>query len=245
VQPPELPQFDYESPSLRLLPLEFPDYNSIDSIDSQNVIRWGLRNKLQTKRAGKVANLVDWDLYTDWRLKPRSDQETFADLYSDLVLRPRSWLSLESLTRWDIHSGEWRMAFNTLSIHPNDVWSWRIGYYYLRDDVPPPPTVLVPPPTALGLGNSILNSTMSYKLNENWAFRMSHYYDARAGSLREQSYTVFRDLRSWTAALSFLIRNDQPGSPEDFTVAFTFSLKAYPRYPLGSDTGGPSSLLGM
>src|SRR5207247_9015260 len=42
----ELPQFDYELPSLRLLPIEFPDYNAIDSIDSQNVLRLGLRNKL-------------------------------------------------------------------------------------------------------------------------------------------------------------------------------------------------------
>src|SRR6266568_743224 len=43
----ELPQFDYELPSLRLLPVEYPDYNAIDSIDSQNVIRFGLHNKLQ------------------------------------------------------------------------------------------------------------------------------------------------------------------------------------------------------
>ena len=43
------------------------DYNAIDSIDSQNVIRWGLHNKLQTKRDGQVVNLANWNLYTDWR----------------------------------------------------------------------------------------------------------------------------------------------------------------------------------
>jgi LPS-assembly protein len=236
-RPKELPRFDYELPSLRLLPIEFPDYNAIDSIDSQNVIRWGLRNKFQTKRTGSVVNVVNWELYTDWRLKPNSTQTTFADVYSDLVFKPRSWLSLESLTRYDIDTGKWRMAFNTLTLQPSDSWSWRVGHYYLRDD--PSNT-----PTSLGTGFSVVSSTLFYRLNENWGFRASHYFDAGNGRLQEQSYSVYRDLRSWTAALSFLVRQRRIGGPEDFSVAFTFSLKAFPRLPLGGDLGGPYSLLG-
>jgi LPS-assembly protein len=67
-RPPELPQFDHELDSLRLLPIDFPDYNAIDSIDSRNVLRLGLRNKLQTIRRGEVDNLLNWAVYTDWRL---------------------------------------------------------------------------------------------------------------------------------------------------------------------------------
>lgn len=234
--PPQLPQFDYELPSLRLLPIDFPDYTAIDSIDSQNVIRWGLRNKLQTKRDGQVVNLVNWDIYTDWRLKPRPDQTSFSDVYSDLTLRPRSWLLFESLTRYDLDRRDWRMAFHTLTFQPNTIWSWRIGHYYLRDD-------LRLSPTALGLGNSTVSSTLMYRLNENWGLRASHYFEGRTGKLQEQSYTVYRDLRSWTAALTFLVR-DNPLGPEDYTVAFTFSLKAFPHFGLGADTGGPYSLLG-
>jgi len=236
VAPAQLPQFDYELPSLWLLPVNFPDYNAIDSIDSQNVIRWGLRNKFQTKRDGQVANLVSWDLYTDWRLKPRADQTTFSDLYSDLALHPRSWLTLETLTRYDLSNHDWRMAFNTMTIQPNSIWSWRIGYYYLRDDVRPSPT-------ALGLGNSTVSSTLAYRLNENWGLRASHYFEGRTGTLQEQSYTVYRDMRSWTAALTFLVRHN-PTGPQDFTFAFTFSLKAFPHLAPGADSGGPYSLLG-
>src|ERR1041385_4284950 len=71
-RPNELPQFDYELPSLRMLPIEFPEYNAIDSIDSQNVLRLGLRNRLQTKRAGRVEDWLDWEVFADWRLRPRS-----------------------------------------------------------------------------------------------------------------------------------------------------------------------------
>jgi len=40
------------------------------------------------------------------------------------------------------------------------------------------------------------------------------------------------------------LRDNGPGHPEDFTVAFTFSLKAHPRFGLGSDSARPYSLLG-
>jgi hypothetical protein len=233
----EIPQFDYELPSLRLLPIEYPDYNSIDSIDSQNVIRLGLNNKFQTKRKGEVVNLVNWDLYTDWRLPPRRNQSTFADLYSDLTFKPRSWITFESLNRYDIADNNWRMTFDTITLQPNDVWSVSLGYFYLRDD-------LSTGPTSLGPGNNLINSSIYFRLNENWGFRTLHRFDARDGRMQEQAYTVYRDMRSWTAALSFRVRENTAGGSDDFSVAFTFSFKAFPRYGLGSDIAKPYLLLG-
>jgi LPS-assembly protein len=236
VLPYQLPQFDTELPSLRLLPLEYPDYNAIDSIDSENVVRLGLGQKLQTKRNGEVVDFANWNVYTDWRIRPRATQSTFSDLYSDLVLRPRSWLSLESLTRYDIDSGLWRMSFHTLTLKPNDAFAWTIGHFYLRDD-------LSGSPTALGIGNNLFTSALVYRLSENWGLRASHSFEARTGEMQEQAYSLYRDLRSWTAALTFRVRENHTG-PQDFTVAFTFSLKAFPRYGLGTDTIRPYSLWG-
>jgi len=228
VQPEELPQFDRELPSFRLLPIEFPDYNAIDAIDSQNVLRLGMRHKLQTKRGGQVGTLMNWDLYTDWRIDPREDQTRFADVYSDALIRPWAWLSFESITRYDTESGQWRMAYHTTTFQPNDVWSWGFGHYYLRDDYRTDPT-------ALGEGNDSITSTIFYRLNENWGFRANHRFDLRAGKMQEQAYTVYRDMRSWTGALTLRLRDNDDGQ-NDFTVAFTFSLKAFPTRGLGSDT---------
>jgi lipopolysaccharide assembly outer membrane protein LptD (OstA) len=232
----DLPQFDFQMPSLRLLPIEFPDYNAIDSVDSQNVMRFGLHNKLQTKRHGEVVNLLDWNLYTDWRLKPGQGQTTFADLYSDMVIKPRSWITFESLTRYDIDGGQLNLALHTLTLQPNETWSWGLSHWYLRDD-------FRATPTALGQGNSLISSTIFYRLNENWGFRATHHFETRDGRMEEQYYTIYRDLRSWTAGLTFLFRDNRVG-PSDFTVAFTFSLKAFPRFGLGSDTVRPYFLLG-
>ncbi|NOS68856.1 MAG: LPS-assembly protein LptD [Verrucomicrobia bacterium] len=234
--PSGVPKFDYELPSLRLLPVEFPDYNAIDSIDSQNVMRLGLRNRLQTKRDGQIENLVYWDLYTDWRMDRHDGQSTFADVYSDLVFRPRTWLTLESQTRYDSESGRFNMSFHNLTIQPNDRWSWGIGHWYLRDD-------LSGSPLALGRGNDLFTSTIFYRLDENWGFRLHHQFEARDGTLEEQDYTIYRDMRSWTAALTLRKRDHRDGK-DDYTVAFTFSLKASPRFGLGGDTVKPARLLG-
>ena len=233
VAPRELPQFDYELPSTRLLPIEYPDYNAIDSIDSQNVLRLTLRNKLQTKRQVGVDNLVNWALYTDWRLNPRAGQGTFADFYSDLDLRPFSWLTFNSELRYNLNNSQWREANHSATLAPTDVWSLSLGHRYLRDDATLGPDG----------GNNLVFSSVYYRLNENWAARATIHFEARDGTMEEQQYSIYRDLRSWTSALTLRVRGNRNGSP-DWAVAVTMSLKAFPRFGLGSDRDQPSLLLG-
>ena len=231
--PPELPQFDSQLPTLRLLPVDFPDYNSIDSIDSQNVLRLGLRNTLQTRRKNRVENLFKWAVYADWRLKPRPDQGTFTDVYSDLDFKPRSWITVNSETRYSLNDRQWREANHTLTLTPNSTWSWSVGHRYLRSD----------PTLGPDSGNNTILSSFYYRFSENWAGRLQHRFEARDGTLEEQYYTLYRDFRSWTAALTFRVRESRIG-PTDYGVAVTFSLKAIPRFKLGDDQNKPNLLLG-
>ena len=235
--PSQLPQFDYLLPSLQLLPVDFPQYNAIDAIYGQNLFRLGMRNLLQTRRTDGVGDFVAWDLFTDWQLEPLPGQSTFSDIYSDLTFKPRSWFTFESQNRWDVNTGEFNLARETFTFTPNNTWSWGITYYYLNENNSPYP------PYNWGIGNNIINSTMYYRLNENWGFRMLHYFNAASGVLQEQDYVIYRDLRSWTAALVLRWQRDVDGD-SDFTVAFTFSLKARPRYKLGADSVRPFALLG-
>lgn len=230
--PPQLPQFDSELPSFRLLPIDYPDYNAIDSVDSQNVLRLGLRNRVQTKRRGEIDNLVNWAFYTDWRIRPRSGQSTFADIFSDLDFRPRSWLTLTSESRYDVANERWRLANHVLTLQPSNTWSISLGHYYLRDD------------PLFGLGYNLIISRFYYRFNENWAGRVAHHFEARDGTMEEQQYTLYRDLRSWTAAITFRVRENRLGGPTDYAVAFTISLKAFPRFKLNQDRDQPSLLLG-
>ncbi len=173
VSPRRLPQFDYEIASSRLLPIEFPDYNSIDAIDSQNALRLGLRNKLQTKRKGQLDNVVHWAVYSDYRITRREDQGTFSDVYSDLELKPFSWLLLRSDLRYGTSERRINETISQLAVMPNDIWSASVGHHYLRQDLS----------RGVLYDDNLLLTTLYYKVNENWGFRASHQYQMRDGTL--------------------------------------------------------------
>jgi LPS-assembly protein len=232
--PGQLPQFDAEQPSLMLLPVTFPDYNNIDSIDTQNAIRFGLRNTLQTKRNGVLDNLLSWDMQLDWRLDPKANQSTWNDLYSAVAFRPRSWLTAESQTRNDLNNGKLNLAFEQLTFAPNDRWSWGVGYWYLRSGQWGNST---------WTENNTVTSTVFVRLGDNWGARMTDNYNAVTSRLQEQFYTIYRDLRSWTSALTFRVTNDE-GNKADFTVALSLSLKAAPSTGVGEDVVNRYHLVG-
>jgi len=228
-----LPQFDTLLPSTRLQAIEFPDFNAIDAIDSANVLRLALRNKLQTKRKDGVENVVNWALYTDWRLKPHVGQSTFADWFSDLDLKPFHWLTFNSELRYEPAHGHWREANHTAILAPTDEWNIAVGHRYLRPD----------PSFGTNSGNNLIFASVFYRFNENWAARTSHHFEARDGTMEEQFYTLYRDLRSWTASVTLRLRDNRTQG-KDFTVAVAFSLKAFPRFGLGADSNDPSLLIG-
>ena len=233
VRPNQLPQFDTDQVSFRLPPIEFPDYNSIDSIDSQNVLRLGLQNRMQTKREGQIDNVVNWAVFTDWRLKPNATNSTFSDIFSDLELRPRSWLAFSSETRYDPNRNEWRLADHRAVISPQDFWSVSVGHRYFLPDAS----------FGTNLPNNLITGSFYFRLNENWGFRASQHFEARDGTLEEHFYSLSHDFRSWTGALTCRFRDNRTGR-DDFSIGFTFSLKAFPRMKLNADRDYPTSLFG-
>jgi len=240
VLPHQLPQFDPVLPSLEMLPNEFPEFNAIDQIDSTEAVRLGLANKLQTKREETVQDLLRWQVFTDLRFNATQDLTNrlsrFSDIYSDLAFKPRSWITLESKTRYDVQDGQFRMSLHTITLEPNDIWGWTVGHFYLADDYSGSPT-------SLGVGNNLYMSTLLFRFNENWGFRAAHFFEARTGTLQQQAYTIYRDMRSWTAALTVREMQGTTGG-NDFSVAFSFSIKARPRYAVGMETRNPYSLWG-
>ncbi len=234
VVPLDLPRFDYLTPSTRLLPITFPEYNDIDSIDSENTFRFALRNKLQTKRNGVIDTVVNWAVYTDWRLSPRAEQGTFSDIYSDLDWKPFSWLILSSELRYDINEKQWNAANNAVTLLPNNVWNLSVGQRYQRE-VPGIPNS----------GNDLYFATLFYRLSENWSARASIFYEAHYGVIEEQRYTLYRDFRSFVSALNLSWQKNPIGNvPDSFTIGVTFSSKAFPTANPNNERLFPTQLLG-
>ena len=147
-------------------------------------------------------------------------------------------------------------TLHQVTLQPNNVWSASLSYRYLINNDPGlvDPLVLqlqhsdtnpIPSQELEVPGHKTIQASAHYRLSENWAARISERFEGRDGTFEEQQYTIYRDLRSWTAALSFRFsQNRNAGRKNDFTVALTFSLKAFPRFGLGSDSEHPQLLLG-
>ena len=220
--PNEVDQFDYEITSPRLLPIELPEYNAIDNIDSQNVLRMSLRNRLQTKRDKSIVDVIDWDLYADWRLNPEANQNTFADAFSDAYLRPRHWLTLNSNLRYDVDNSLWRTYNHGIALHPKSHrWSINAGQYYY----------LAQPSTSRTDRTDVYYSGLGFNLNENWSFSTRQYYDSKDGRLSQHNYILEKDMRSWTfyIDLSFRKNNDRRG--DGASISLNYSIKTDPREP--------------
>jgi lipopolysaccharide assembly outer membrane protein LptD (OstA) len=169
-------------------------------------------------------------------------------------LKPRSWLWFNSQIRYDVEHNRFNETFHQVTVQPNNVWSFNVSYRYLINNDPAlqdplfvqyrSATIPIPEQNLDVPGHKTIMGSVHYRLNENWAARISGRYEARNGTFEEQQYTIYRDLRSWTGALSLRFRENPDARRNDFTIAITFSLKAFPRFGLGSDAEHPQLLLG-
>ena len=215
-----------------MVPLDYPDYTAVDSIDSENVMRLGLRNRIQTERKhrdetqSRLVNLINWAMYTDWRLDPREDQTRFSDFYSSLGFAPRDWLSLTTENRVSTENGDMRESSNYLTLYPSPDWSFAFGYRFMEKRVIPDWPELY--------SNNLFMGRFTVRFNENYAFRTRLQFEARDGTLEEQEYTLYRDMTSWVGALRFKVSENRNG-PTDFSVSLGFQLKVMASPNLGTD----------
>lgn len=233
VLPSELPQFDRRVPSLELTPVEFPDNNSIDSLNYRNVVRLSVLNLFQTKRAENVQPFVSWQVYDDWNVgELQYDQSQFSDVYSRFLVNPRDWITYGNLVRYDPVDTRLAEYDNLIKLTPNDVVSWTFGSRYLIED-----------PNAGAIDSNLFFSSVGYRMNENWSVRMTQQFEARTKTMEAQYYTLARDFRSWIGALTVRILDNGPNGV-NWTVGVAFQLKAFGPNRTTETEYGPNRLLG-
>ncbi len=76
-----------------------------------------------------------------------------------------------------------------MTFTPNDRWSWGIGHWYLRGGAWG---------NSLWTENNFVSSSFYLRVSDNWGLRATQNYNVLNGRLQDQSYTIYRDLRSWT-----------------------------------------------
>jgi hypothetical protein len=205
----------------RYSPLDFPALNTIDAIDREHTVRFGLRQKWQTRRAPDLVELTAW---TDWRAERERDESEFGDLFAALEVRPRDWLLLDGFARHDLDRGLVRELNTAVRVFQADRWSVGVGSRFLRED------------------SNLLSGSMAVRLARRWTLQMYQSVDMQDGVWEEQQYVLRQETHDWL--IDYGVRHrSQRKRDDELAVFFAVTLKAYPglrfsanRVDLGDDS---------
>ncbi len=232
-------RFDRFQRSTQLPSVDFPAFNSIDSIDNQNIVRLGLRNRLQTRRDNATINWLELNTFFDYRFDAPDfgldpDAGRFSNLVNRLRFQPLSWASLTIDSQVPLLDKGFSEVNSRANFLVSENVQVGVGHRYINDNV-------------LFQDSSLIDFGGYYRLNDNWGVSFREYYEIQDSFLESQRYEIHRDLASWVASFGFVSRNNRSGNSgkDDYGMLLTFTLKDMPdvRVPLSFDpssTGGSS-----
>jgi hypothetical protein len=236
--PTEILQFDRLNRSTQPPPLDFPQFNTIDSIDNWSIIRLGIRNRFQTRRDNLTFNWLELDTFFDLNIdRPdfgaliQDDSGTFSNVFNRLRWLPLPWVSFQLDSQVPLLDDGFVQVNTTTTFMVTRNAQFSIGNRYISG-------------SNQFQNSNLLNVGGYFRLGENWGFSFREQYEFEDSVLEAQSYTVHRDLSSWVASLGFLIRDNgggpTNGDPKEYGLLLTFTLKDIPgvHIPLALDPEG-------
>jgi LPS-assembly protein len=249
--PNELPQFDRINRSTQLPPIDFPQFNTIDSIDNWSILRLGVRNRLQTRRDNTTFNWLELDTYFDVNLdRPNflgdltADTGTFSNVFNRLRWQPLPWVRLSLDSQLPLFDKGFTEVNTQANFFATRNLSFQIGHRYIEGNSRTqfnPKTGAQEEVAIIGDGNDLIFGA-HVRVNDHWAFSFRDYYAFEEGRLQTQRYEIHRDLSSWIASLGVLVADNRSGDKgqREFGMLLTFTLKDLPdvRIPLNLDPEG-------
>ena len=197
-------------------------FDAIDALDTQNGVRLGIENRLQTKRLEgsqmRSVDLATLIVSTDYMFRMKNDQwglksDKFKSVDFQLELVPYSWAYLLSKLSVNTKKSLVETTSTDLVAHYGEKWSLAFGHRY--EDVETGST-------------NLFTVDGTYKINDKWKVRAYERLDTQKKAFEEQEYTIYRDLHCWVAELTLNYK-----SRDNMSLWLVFRLKAFPSYPIG------------
>lgn len=224
--PAELLQFDRYIPSTRLRPIDFPQFTSVDSLDNWSIARFGLRNRLQTRRDDVTFNWVELESYFDLNFDNPYNKSNYSNVYNNLRFNPVPWVSLALNSQLPILGDGFTEINTDVRIQPISTLQLTLGHRFLNE-------------SPFFQNSSLYTASAYYRINDHWAAGAAARYEGSTGVVEEQRYIIYRDLTSWVASVGAIVRDN--GGVKEYGVLLTFTLKALPKFSfdLNFDPGAP------
>ncbi len=210
--------------------LQIPDNNGIESIARSNAATLELSNKLQTKRENKSVDLVDFRINSNYTFKTREGAGgRLGDLLFDLTLLPYSWMRLDTDATYSHYNDYFTSANYDFSFSLYKNLSIGIGQRYQRKS------------------SNELTTGFNWSLNPKWKLSVYERFFLKDiptsdKGLKEQEYTVSRDLHCWQMDITYNVKRGEGES-----IWLIFRLKAFPEMEINVNQSyhGPKSGAGQ
>jgi LPS-assembly protein len=230
--PAEILQFDRLNRSTQLPPVDYPQFNTIDSIDTGTILRLGVRQRWQTRRDNQTLNWLEWqtffDTYLDrpaFGLSMLADGGTFSNIYNRIRWNPLPWLNFELDSQLPILDEGFSEVNTKANFMATDYLRLTVGHRYISGN-------------PLFLDSNLLDFGAYIRMGDHWGFSFRESYEFQDSTLESQRYELHRDLSSWIASLGVVVRDNRGAN--DYGIILTFTLKDLPnvKLPLSLDPEG-------
>jgi LPS-assembly protein len=213
--PASILQFDRYRGSTQLRPIDFPQFTTIDSIDSWTILRLGVRNRLLTRRDDATVSWLDIETYMDVNFDNPFDKTQYSNLFNRFSFTPLPWMALGVSSQVPVFEKGFTEVNTNVTVQPIANLQLSFGHRYLN--------------SAPFFDNSSLYVFGGYyRINDNWGIGVSEQYEGTTGILEQQRYSIYRDLTSWVASVGAIVRDN--GGVKEYGLLLTFTLKAMPKF---------------
>jgi lipopolysaccharide export system protein LptA len=214
-------------PTNRLRPLDVPQFTAVDGLNSWNIFRLGVENRLLTRRGSGSHPWLVSNTYFDTFIEDPEFDRDFSNLFEEISWFPLPWLRANIGAQLPVFGGDYSFTeLNSgVTFMPTRDFEFNISHRFLQDN-------------PFFLDSNLVDLRTYFRLTENWGFSSFHRYEFEDSTFETQQYTLHRDLNTWTAALGFLFRDNR--GEEETGVVLSLTLKDFPNVnvPLGIDALG-------
>lgn len=212
--PEDIYQFDRVVPSTQVLALDFPQFTAIDSIDTWNITRLGVAQRLQTRRNNATYQWFSLNTFMDVNFDNPYSDAPVSNVFNVLQFNPVPWSYIAVASQLPVATEGFTELNTQIGFMPTSNVRFSIGHRYIDGN-------------DYFTDDSQLNFSAYWRVNDNWSVSLYEQYEFNTGIMQYQRYFINRDLTSWVASLGAEVR-DNMGGDQEFGLLLMMTLKDAP-----------------
>jgi len=190
--------------------VDLADRPDTDTLAERQIAQFGVRNTLETRdREFGTRELLRADLFTDWREDTHANAGSSSGIYAHVAWKPRTWLGVESLLKFDGSLGNHLGSATWLHIESGDLWKATLGLSDLSEGDP---------------ARQVFGS-YAIRLNSAYSFRLIANYDLIAGAFIERGAVLTQKIgNSWDLEYGL---SERVSSRGDGSLGFSVRVRLF------------------